>query len=91
MKLIEKKCPNCGGKLQFEKKDNEVTCSYCNASYIVDKDAEDIIGDLINPEQITKHFNMVSKTGTAITIISIVVFIIIMIVFVIMFMRFPRF
>lgn len=38
MKLIEKKCPNCGAKLSFNENDKNVHCEYCNANYEVKKD-----------------------------------------------------
>lgn len=41
MKLIEKKCPNCGASLKFDKDDTEVTCEYCNRHFTVQRDISD--------------------------------------------------
>ncbi len=53
MKLIEKKCPNCGASLSFNSNDKEVTCKYCNVSFEIEKE----IGDLIDTERIEKVAN----------------------------------
>lgn len=38
MKLVQKKCPNCGAPLSFNEKDKEVTCEYCKQKFIIEKD-----------------------------------------------------
>lgn len=41
MKLVQKKCPNCGASLSFEKDDKKVTCDYCKQEFLVEKDNDD--------------------------------------------------
>lgn len=38
MKLIEKRCPNCGAGLSFDENDKNVHCEYCNMNYEVKRD-----------------------------------------------------
>lgn len=38
MKLVEKKCPNCGAGLSFTENDSSVKCEYCNKTYYIEKD-----------------------------------------------------
>ena len=33
MKLIEKKCPNCGANLEFKDTDKSCKCSHCGSSF----------------------------------------------------------
>ena len=65
MKLIEKKCPNCNGDLEFKVTDTEVTCKYCQRSFIIEKDntakLEDEAFNLIN-----NNFNQVTGVSKAI-------------------------
>lgn len=36
MRIIEKKCPNCGANLEFNVGDKETKCKYCNTSFIIE-------------------------------------------------------
>lgn len=38
MKLIEKKCPNCGASLEFNDTDKSCKCSYCHRSFEIERD-----------------------------------------------------
>lgn len=40
MKLIEKRCPNCGAGLSFNENDKNVQCEYCKMNYEIKKDEE---------------------------------------------------
>ncbi len=40
MKIIEKKCPNCGAKLEFNLEDKETKCKYCNSEFIIENNNE---------------------------------------------------
>lgn len=90
MKLIEKKCPNCGAGLKFDKDDTEVVCEYCKKSYVIQRDntekkdstdLSDIDYELI--EEVFDKFNEVTKemfrgprvASKVITVIVIIVFI----------------
>ena len=38
MKLIEKKCPNCGASLEFNENDKSCVCNYCHRSFEIERD-----------------------------------------------------
>ena len=91
MKLVEKKCPNCGAKLSFNKNDKEVVCKYCDKSYEIERETNinDFIEDGFDPREfVLKNFKSIRKTGKFVTIFSICIFIFIFIMFFIMFFRF---
>ncbi len=56
MKLIEKKCPNCGASLEFDEKDKSCNCTYCHRSYEIEREEtkEDIEYKLKELQEITK-------------------------------------
>ena len=93
MKLIEKKCPNCGANLKFDKDDKEVSCKYCNASYEIqrDPDLNELINNVFNQNDFILHRKMVSNFGKVVIILSIIIFIFIFVMFFITFLNFPRF
>ena len=41
MKLVEKKCPNCGGELKFNINDKETKCEYCGKAYEIERENDD--------------------------------------------------
>ena len=41
MKLVEKKCPNCGGELKFSVNDKETKCDYCGKAYEIERENDD--------------------------------------------------
>ena len=91
MKLVEKKCPNCGANIKFNKNDNEVTCKYCNTCFEIEKDSSDLLGEIINPEYFSLQRKMITKFSKGIIIFSIITFVVIFAIFIIMFLRiFPK-
>lgn len=42
MKLIEKKCPNCGATLEFSENDKSCHCDYCKRSFEIERDLNDL-------------------------------------------------
>ena len=38
MRLVEKKCPNCGGELKFGFEDKETKCEFCGTSFEIERD-----------------------------------------------------
>lgn len=46
MRLIEKKCPNCGASLEFDENAVSCKCNYCNRSFEIERDVNDL--DKIN-------------------------------------------
>ena len=65
MKLIEKKCPNCNGDLEFKVNDTEVTCKYCQRSFIIEHDNTSEFGDEAF-NLIYSNFNQVKGVSKAI-------------------------
>lgn len=47
MKLVERKCPNCGAKIIFNKEDKEAKCNYCNSSFSVEKDYGEEVAKIV--------------------------------------------
>lgn len=41
MKIVEKKCPNCGANLDFKVGERDVTCGHCRRKYAVEYDGTD--------------------------------------------------
>ncbi len=46
MKLVEKKCPNCGASIKFKKEDSEVECKYCHTTFTVERELDDNLKEL---------------------------------------------
>ena len=96
MKLVEKKCPNCGAGLSFNSSDKEVTCKYCNVSFEVEREASDyginidteklskVANDLLDSSNFILHEKTVKKIGSVFFIIWAFAFIFIFAIFIIM-------
>ena len=41
MRLIEKKCPNCGANIEFEDDAKSCKCEYCKRSFEIERDNAD--------------------------------------------------
>lgn len=80
MKIIEKKCPNCGADLEFKIDDKEAKCKYCNSEFIIENN--NVNSNKINASDITlKYVKTFTKIHFAVTIIaSIIIFVIFIIV-----------
>ena len=76
MKLIEKKCPNCGASLSFDENDKVTKCDYCKREFEIERDAQDQISLVIGEtgKSVIKYFFI---SHMVIGIISIIVFLII--------------
>lgn len=72
MKLVEKKCPNCGAGLSFNKDSREVICEYCKKSYIIEKEeSKDKGKNLEDYYKLVEEFNNhpIGKASKVMTII----------------------
>ncbi len=77
MKLIEKKCPNCGAGLSFDKDSQDVTCEYCKKSYVISKSKDDKGSyDNIDKKIIADYYNLIQKRNNGAKAIVILVTII---------------
>ena len=65
MRLIEKKCPNCGADLEFDENAKSCKCNYCKRSFEIERDVNDL-------EKINLVFDKVEKPVKAIFIIPFV-------------------
>lgn len=93
MKLIEKKCPNCGAKIEFGKDDTEVKCNYCETSYFIQKDADldSLVKNVFDDNDFILHRKMVKNISKGIIIFTVIMFIfVISAFFIIFFNAFPR-
>ncbi len=81
MKLIEKKCPNCGGSLEFSETDKSCKCEYCHRAFEIERDEKLDVSD------IAEQFNLNElKTPLKVfAIFPIVVFVIIFIITLVIF------
>lgn len=42
MRLVEKKCPNCGAALEFDENAKSCKCNYCKRSFEIERDLNDV-------------------------------------------------
>ncbi len=80
MRLIEKKCPNCGANLEFSETDKSCKCEYCKRSFEIERDNNSSNSieenyNLINPKVVRN----VSFAGGVMSIISIIMAILVFI------------
>ncbi len=76
VKLIEKKCPNCGASLEFNDKDTSCECKYCHRMFEIERDnnVEDqyVLNELSKiPVKVVKPFFLIYF----IVVILIIVFV----------------
>lgn len=89
MKLIEKKCPNCGAGLKFDEDDKEVVCEYCKKSYVIERDKAEIEKNTsdnndVDKRIVSEYYNLIQKKNDgikAIASIFIVIFVFAVILF----------
>ena len=78
MKLVEKKCPNCGATLEFNDSDKSCVCSYCHRAFEIERNDNAIDFDnqfLLNAYTPTSH--VISPKSSIILFVFCFVFIII--------------
>ena len=93
MKLVEKKCPNCGADLKFDKEDTEIRCKYCDTCYEIQRDAslDDLVKNVFDANDFILHRKMINRVGKGIFIFAGIMFVFIFVMFIISFFRvFPR-
>lgn len=89
MKIIEKKCLNCGANLKINKNDTEITCDYCNATFLIDREMHDELGDF-STEFINLQRKNVKRISKIIIFFDIVIFIIVIAIIFIVFFKISR-
>ena len=60
MKLIEKKCPNCGAGLEFSDTDKSCKCQYCHRAFEIERDMniDSSFEDQFNLSELQKPFQI---------------------------------
>ena len=79
MKIIEKKCPNCGASLSFNDNDKETKCNYCNREFIIEGEKEE--NSRVKSEDFILHEKVIKAYGTVHYIISFIIILITISVF----------
>ena len=79
MKLIEKKCPNCGAHLSFDIHDTEAHCNYCGQEFVIEKNITDASNEMLAKnyklhKKIIKTIGLAHIIVTAIILITIIGF-----------------
>lgn len=74
MKIIEKKCPNCGASLSFNDNDKETKCNYCNREFIIEGEKED--SSKVKSEDFILHEKVIKAYGIVHYIISFIIILI---------------
>ena len=78
MRLIEKKCPNCGANLEFNESDKTCKCQYCKRSFEIERDLNDV-------EKFNLIYDKIHKPMKGLFFIPVIAFVIIIIIFVLVF------
>ncbi|MBQ6497605.1 MAG: hypothetical protein IJI58_02690 [Bacilli bacterium] len=87
MKLIEKKCPNCGGSLEFSETAKSCKCEYCHRAFEIERDEKVDVSDLaeqFNLSELKAPLKAVSTMfiGSRIVFAIIFIFVIAMFIFI---------
>ena len=76
MRLIEKKCPNCGTPIGFGESDTSCECRFCHKIYIIKRDALNITDYNLEEQEEKKKTNywLLILIAVIVLIIGLVVF-----------------
>lgn len=83
MKLIEKKCPNCGANLEFDENAKSCKCQYCKRSFEIERDMNDV-------EKFNLIYNKIQKPITIMFLLPFIIFIVIVAIIIISIISFNR-
>ena len=79
MRLVQKKCPNCGAAIDFDDTTKKVKCSYCSQTFFVEKDIQKLNNDIDVDKHLEDAFELVNNVRTP----FVVIFIFMLIIFVV--------
>jgi DNA-directed RNA polymerase subunit RPC12/RpoP/biopolymer transport protein ExbD len=85
MRLVQKKCPNCGAAIDFDDTTKKVKCAYCGQTFFVEKDVEKINNMVDIDSHLEDAYELVNKVRTPFIAIFIIMFFFVMIGIVITF------
>ncbi len=75
MKLVQKKCPNCGAGLNFEENSKKTVCDYCKQTYYIKHDTK--VSNVDNKELTSKEFNdSYNLVRHSVSSVAVIIFII---------------
>lgn len=80
MRLIEKKCPNCGANLEFNETDKSCKCEYCKRSFEIERDEKINSSDLSEQYNLNEASKSILKIAGITMVTPMVVFAIIFII-----------
>ena len=80
MKLIEKKCPNCGATLEFNETDKSCKCNYCKRSFEIERDTDNLDKFNLIYDKMYGNLETIQKPFKFFFLIPIVFFIIIFLI-----------
>ena len=60
MRIIEKKCPNCGASLSFDENDKSCKCDYCKRAFEIERDLDDVEKFNLIYDTVSKPFKLFS-------------------------------
>ena len=84
MKLIEKKCPNCGASLSFNENDKSCACQYCKRTFEIERDTDNLDKFILVYDAMRKPFKMFFL------IPAIFIFVVAIIIFAVIFGSFKK-
>ena len=76
MKLIEKKCPNCGGSLEFSETDKSCKCEYCHRAFEIERDANLDVGDIAEQFNLSELEGPLKAFGIMHIVVTIFIFLV---------------
>ena len=76
MRLVEKKCPNCGANLEFGEKDKSCKCNYCHRAYEIERDESLNVGDIAEQFNLSEFKGPLKTIGIIHIVITIFIFLI---------------
>lgn len=78
MRLITKKCPNCGASLSFDENDTKTKCEYCKQEIFIEKETKDHLNGFAEDvyQLSLEEFKQVSKIHK-ISFYSVMIFIVV--------------
>ena len=79
MRLVQKKCPNCGAAIDFDDMTKKVKCSYCSQTFFVEKDVQKINNMVDIDSHLEDAYELVNKVRTPFIVIFFVMFFFVMI------------
>ena len=85
MRLVEKKCPNCGANLEFSETDKSCKCQYCHRAFEIERDQNLNVSDLADQFNLSELSDSFVKTSKFIFIPFIIGMIIFIVIFVFIF------